>query len=267
MKKLASKVATATIALLAVCTSAPSAQAKVATEAVIFSAGQIESHSFVAADDSLLSRRPGILVAPEFWGLNDYPKTRAKMLARLGYVALAMDLYGDGRVTTDPKQAGAWASALETGDRTELRQRISAALAKLKSDPRVDPSRTAAIGYCFGGTAVLELARSGADLRGVVSFHGHPAPAVPARPGEIKARILVLAGADDPFVPPVQLEAFEQEMRAAGADWEIDVYGGARHSFTNPAADQYHVSGLAYNREADQRSWTAMQDFFKETLR
>jgi dienelactone hydrolase len=260
-------VAAALVAIIASCSIATSARPEIRGEPVTFRASQIESRSFLAYDDGLKSRRPGVLVVPEFWGLNDYARTRAKMLAGLGYVALAADIYGDGQVTTDPKQAGAWASALEAGDRAELRRRIAAALARLKSDPRVDPRRTAAIGYCFGGTTVLELARSGADLRSVVSFHGHLATAAPAQPGAVKTRILVCAGADDPFVPLDQIEAFEHEMEAAAVHWEVNVYSGAKHSFTNPGADQFRVPGLAYNREADLSSWAAMQVFFNETLR
>jgi dienelactone hydrolase len=267
MKNLWTSVARALVAIIALCAVATSARAEIRGEAVTFRASQIESRSFLSYDDGLKSRRPGVLVVPEFWGLNDYARTRAKMLARLGYVALAVDIYGDGKVTTDPKQAGTWATALEASDRAELRQRVAAALARLKSDPRVDPRRTAAIGYCFGGTTVLELARSGADLRSVVSFHGHLATAAPAQPGGVRARILVCAGADDPFVPLDQIEAFEHEMAAAAAHWEVNVYSDAKHSFTNPGAGQFRVPGLAYNRQADVSSWDAMQVFFKETLR
>ena len=189
------------------------------------------------------------------------------MLAQLGYVAMAVDIYGAGKTTADPKQAGEWVEALETGDRAELRTRIAAALARLKSDPRVDPVKTAAIGYCFGGTTVLELARSGAEVNGVVSFHGHFGTGDPARPGQVKARILACHGAEDPFQSPAQIQAFEEEMRKARADWELNVYGGAKHSFTNPDAGKYHVPALAYNKEADHRSWQAMQDFFKEIFK
>ncbi|HLW71438.1 MAG TPA: dienelactone hydrolase family protein [Candidatus Binataceae bacterium] len=266
MKNLAARATVTIVALLAVWSIAAPARGKIVSKTITLNAGQIVSHSFLVYDDSLKSRRPGVLVVPEFWGLNDYAKSRAKMLAQLGYVALAVDMYGDGKVTTDPKQAGAWATALETGDRAELRRRINAALDELKRDPRVDSAKTAAIGYCFGGTTVLELARSGADLQSVVSFHGHPGTGAVAQPGAIRARILLCAGADDPYVPPAQLEAFEQEMRTAGANWEIDIYSGAKHSFTNPGADQYHVPALAYNRDADQRSWAAMRELFDETL-
>ena len=243
------------------------ARAAIKTEAVTYKEGQAEAHSFIVYDDSVSGKRPGVLVVPEWWGLNDYPRMRAKMLAQLGYVAMAVDIYGDGKVTADPKQAGAWADALEAGDRAELRTRIAAALARLKSDPRVDPSKTAAIGYCFGGSTVLELARSGAEVNGVVSFHGHYDTADPAKPGQVKARILACHGADDPFTSPSQIQAFEDEMRKARADWQFNVYGGAKHSFTNPDAGKYHVAALAYNKEADHRSWQAMKDFFREIFK
>lgn len=247
--------------------SGAAARAAIKTETVIYKEGQIQAHSFLAYDDSLSGKRPGVLVVPEWWGLNDYARHRAEMLARLGYVAMAVDIYGDGKTTVDPKQAGAWSGELKAGDRGELRARIAAALAKLKGQPRVDPDRTAAIGYCFGGTTVLELARSGADLSGVVSFHGGLDTSKPAQPGQIKAKVLACHGANDPFEPPAQVQAFEDEMRNAGADWELNVYSGAEHGFTNPDADSFHIKGLAYNAEADRRSWQAMRDFFKEIFK
>jgi dienelactone hydrolase len=239
-------------------------RAEIRTETVIYQAGQVQAHGFLVYDDSVSGKRPGVVVVPEWWGLNDYPKTRAKMLASLGYVALAADIYGDGKNTTDPKQAGTWAGEMRAGDRKELRARIAAALDRLKRDPRVDAARTAAIGYCFGGGAVLELARSGADVTGVVSFHGNLDTAIPASPGEVKARVLVCHGANDPHEPPAQVQAFQDEMRNAKADWQMNIYSGAEHGFTNPANADSHLPGVAYNKEADQRSWRAMQDFFQE---
>jgi dienelactone hydrolase len=246
---------------------AGSARAVIKTETITYKEGQAEAHSFIAYDDSLAGKRPGVLVVPEWWGINDYPRMRAKMLAQMGYVAMAVDIYGDGRTTADPKQAGQWMDALEKGDRAELRTRIAVALAKLKSDPRVDPSKTAAIGYCFGGSTVLELARSGAETNGVVSFHGHYDTGDPAKPGEVKARVLVCHGADDPFTSPAQIQSFEDEMRKAQADWQFNLYGGARHSFTNPSAGEHHIAALAYNEEADHHSWQAMKDFFHEIFK
>jgi dienelactone hydrolase len=261
------KFVTAVLMATLLVASAGTALAAIKTEAVAYKEGQAEAHSFIVYDDALSGKRPGVLVVPEWWGLNDYPKMRAKMLAELGYVAMAVDIYGDGKTTADPKQAGAWADALEAGDRAELRTRIAAALARLKSDPRVDPSKTAAIGYCFGGSTVLELARSGATVNGVVSFHGHYDTNDPAKPGEVKAKVLACHGADDPFQSPAQIQAFQDEMRKARADWQFNLYGGARHSFTNPNAGKYGIPALAYNEEADHRSWQAMKDFFKEIFK
>src|ERR1700737_4292726 len=175
---------------------AGAARAAIKTETVTYKEGQVEAHSFRAYDDSLSGKRPGVLVVPEWWGLNDYPMRRAKMLAQLGYVAMAVDIYGAGKTTADPKQAGKRVDALESGGRAELRPRITAALAGLKSAQRVDPAKTAAIGYCFGGSTVLELARSGAEVNGVVSFHGHFGTGDPARPGQVKGRILACHGAE-----------------------------------------------------------------------
>lgn len=242
-------------------------RAEIATEILTYQEGGVEAHSFLAYSRAVSAPRPGVLVVPEWWGLNDYARMRATMLARLGYVAMAVDIYGGGRNTTDYKQAANWAGRLEAGDRKELRARITDALGELKRNRHVDPSQTAAIGYCFGGATVLELARSGADLAGVVSFHGPLKTQEPAKPGQIKAKILVCQGADDPFVTPAQVQAFEDEMRKAGGDWEVNIYSGAQHSFTNPDADKVHAAGLAYNKEADHRSWQAMEDFFKDIFK
>ena len=261
------KLAGAILAAVFLLAAAGSARAAIETEAVTYNEGQTQAHSFIIFDDALGGKRPGVLVVPEWWGLNDYPVMRAKMLAQLGYVAMAVDIYGDGKTTADPKQAGAWADALEAGGRAELRARIAAALARLKSDPRVDARRTAAIGYCLGGATVLELARSGAEVNGVVSFHGHYDTNAPAQPGAVKARILACHGADDPFQSPAQIQAFENEMREARADWQFNIYSGAKHSFTNPNAARYGISALAYNAEADRRSWQAMKDFFREIFK
>jgi dienelactone hydrolase len=247
------------VVLFAVATRA---HAQVKSEIVTYKQGNVLAHSFLAYPSDLSGRAPGVLVLPEWWGLNDYIRTRARMLARLGYVAMAVDIYGEGKNTANYDRAAAWSGRLEAGDRKELRVRVAAALQELKRNRHVDSSRTAAIGYCFGGATVLELARSGADLLGVVSFHGPLNTQDPAKPGQVKAKILVCQGGDDPYVRPAEVQAFEDEMRKAAADWEINIYSGAQHSFTNPAADKLHSSGLAYNKEADRRSWQAMRDFF-----
>src|SRR4051812_19605720 len=185
------------------------------TETVKYKAGSIEAVGFLAYDDSKPGKHPGIVVVPEWWGLTDYPKNRAKQLAELGYVAFVADMYGNGQTTNDPNQAGQWSGALRAGDRKELRVRIQAALNQLKKNQHVDTSKTAAIGYCFGGTTVLELARSGADVRGVVSFHGGLATESPAQPGKLKAKVLACHGGDDKFESPQEVQAFQDEMRNA----------------------------------------------------
>src|SRR5580692_5130820 len=241
------------------------AQGAIHTETVEYKQGDTTLEGYLAYDDSISGKRPGVLIIHQWMGLTDYEKMRARMLAEMGFVAFCADIYGKGIRPTSVKDAGAQAGKYK-GNRELLRARVSAGLDALKQNELVDTSHVAAIGYCFGGTTVLELARSGADLSGVVSFHGHLATAAPAQPGAVKTRILVCAGADDPFVPLDQIEAFEHEMDAAAVHWEGNVYSGAKRSFTNPGADQFRVPGLAYNREADLSSWDAMQVFFKETL-
>ncbi|MDB5354545.1 MAG: dienelactone hydrolase [Phycisphaerales bacterium] len=251
---------------LAVLLLCGAARAEVKTATVKYKAGDVEAQSFVAWDDAVTGKRPGVVIVPEWWGLTDYPKTRAKQLAQLGYVALAADVYGNGLTTEDPKEAGKLAGALKAGDRKELRIRVVAALQQLKANPNVDPNKTAVIGYCFGGTAALELARSGADVSAAVSFHADLSTSQPAQPGELKAKVLVNHGADDTFEPPEQIAGFQDEMRKAHADWQMNIYANAVHAFTNPGADAHHIPGIAYNKEADQRSWQAMMDLFHEVF-
>ena len=199
----------------------------------------------------------------EWKGLNDYAKRRAEQLAELGYVAFAADIYGDGKIAVDAKEAGTLAGVYKK-DRALLRVRAAAGLATLKAQPQVAPGKVAAIGYCFGGTTVLELARSGAEVAGVVSFHGGLDSPAPQDAKNIRARVLALHGADDPYVPQDQVAAFETEMREGGVDWQLLAYGGAVHGFTNPANGNDNSKGAAYNAKADQRSWLAMQQFFNE---
>lgn len=222
---------------------------------------------YLAYDDATTApaRRPGVLVVPEWWGMNEYVQSRARQLAELGYVAFVADMYGGGKVTTDAKEAGSLAGALK-GNRPELRKRALAALEELRRRPQVDRERVGAIGYCFGGTTVLELARSGADVKGVVSFHGGlDFPEAPTT-GSVTARSLVLHGADDPMVPEEQVAKFMNEMLAAGASVQLVAYPGAVHSFTNPAAGSDKSKGVAYNKDADEKSWAAMKEFLSEML-
>lgn len=243
--------------------AAASSQAALKTETVTYREGDTTCKGYLAYDDAADSKRPGVLVVHEWMGLNDYAKKRANQLAEEGYVAFAADIYGKGTQAKDPKQAGGLAAKYK-GDRALFRRRVTAALETLRKDPRVDDKKLAAIGYCFGGTGVLELARDGADLAGVVSFHGGLDAPADAEKKKIKAKILVLHGADDPHVPPAQVEAFEREMREAGADWQLNAYGGAVHAFTNPANGTDNSKGAAYNASADLRSWAAMELFFGE---
>ena len=234
------------------------------TEDITYHDGALTLRGVVAYDETVAGPRPGILVVHEAWGLGEHAIERAKMLAGLGYVALAADMYGDRRQASDLPQAMELIGDLRTNP-DKLRARAGAAVAALKAQPNVDASRLAGIGFCFGGTTVLELARGGADLKGVVSFHGGLQTAAAAKPGAVTPKVLVCTGADDPMIPPSQVVEFEDEMRQAGADWQVNSYGGTVHSFTNPNAGKgVALEGLAYNRQTDQRSWAAMRAFFDE---
>jgi dienelactone hydrolase len=253
-------------ALTLVCLGLTAVEAGVVPRTVTYRQDGTVMRGFLAYDDGLEGKRPGVLVVHEWWGLNDFARERALKLAGLGYVALAADMYGGGATTRDREEAGKRTGALR-GNPDLLRTRAQAALKILATDPRVDPKRLAAIGFCFGGTTVLELAYSGADLAGVVSFHGGLPRPQPGDLQRLKAKILVLHGADDPQVPSADLIAFEQAMRQAGADWQMVVFGGAVHGFTNPAAGDNKASGVAYDARAARRSWRCMQEFFREIWR
>jgi len=208
-------------------------------------------------------KRPGVLVVPDWMGLGEHYRNTGDKLAALGYVAFVADMYGKGVRPKNAQEASALATKYKS-DRPLMRQRIKAALEELKKNKNVDPNRIAVIGYCFGGTVALELARSGADIRGVVSFHGGLDTPNPEDAKNIKAKVLILHGADDPFVPPKDVAAFEEEMRTAHVDWQMIFYSNAVHAFTTPAAGNDNKKGAAYNALADRRSWRAMQMFFKE---
>jgi len=241
---------------------ATGAEAALVTETVEYRHGGQVFKGYLAYDDANLERRPGILVVPEWWGVNDYVKSRAEQLADMGYLAFVVDMYGDGRVTTNPKQAAEWAGKVR--GTPLMRERVNAGLKVLRGHELSSPMDVAAIGFCFGGSGVLELAYSGADVRGVVSFHGNlPAPK-PEDAARIKARVLVLHGADDPFIKPEEVVDFVQGMRKAKTDSHMVVYGNAVHAFTNPRADEAGIPGVAYNELAAERAWGHMQDFFGE---
>ena len=240
--------------------------AAVQTKIVEYKQGDAVLEGYLAWDDAVEGRRPGVLVVHEWMGLGDYAKGRARKLAEMGYVAFAADIYGKGIRPKTPQEATAESGAYKK-DRLLMRARVHAGLDTLRSNPLCDPQRIAAIGYCFGGTCVLELARSDADIAGVVSFHGGLDTPTPADAKNIKCKVLVLHGGDDPHVPPKDVAAFEDEMRSAGVDWQLVVYGGAVHGFTNPASGNDKSRGAAYDAKADRRSWEAMKVFFAEVLK
>jgi dienelactone hydrolase len=217
-------------------------------------------------DDGKPGKRPGVLVCHEGPGLTEHTKKIAARLAGLGYAAFAMDYHGDGKPLADLADArpriAAWIA-----DPTGIRARATAALDVLKSQKEVDATRLAAIGYCFGGTTSLELGRAGCDLKAIVGFHSGLATAQPQDAANIKGKVLVCIGADDPIIPPEQRVDFEKEMKAAGIDWRLQLYGGAGHSFTNPAADSRGMKGFFYHEATDRRSWNAMIELFNETLK
>jgi dienelactone hydrolase len=236
--------------------------AAIHTETVEYKQGDTTLEGFLAYDDSISGKRPGVLVVHQWFGLTKYEKHRAEQLAALGYVAFCADIYGKDSQPKNVQEAGVQAGKYKS-DRQLLRARVNAALDVLEKNELVDTKRVAAIGYCFGGTTVIELARSGADLNGVVSFHGGLDSPTPADGKNIKCKVLALAGADDPFQKPEDLTAFESEMRDNKVDWQITFYGGAVHAFTQPDPG-FVNAGAKYNEKADKRSWEAMKTFFAE---
>ncbi len=239
---------------------------KIVGEEVTYSADNIQMKGFLAFDASISGKRPGVLVVHEWWGHNDYTRNRANMLAEMGYIALAVDMYGDGKIAAHPEDAGEFASAVfKNFEGAKIR--FDKAFDVLRSNPNADGDNIAAIGYCFGGGIVLNMARQGKDLKGVVSFHGGLGPVSPAKEGTLKGRILVCNGAADKFTSEKEIADFKKEMDAAKANYSFKSYEGAVHGFTNPGADslgQKFKMALAYNAPADQQSWSDMTAFFKE---
>ena len=227
----------------------------------------VNLRGYLAFDETAHGRRPGVLVFHEGPGLGDFAMARARKIAELGYVALAADMFGDRRQARNLREVADLVGGLR-GEPQTLRARGRAALATLVALPQVDASRLGAIGFCFGGSVVLELARDGADLAAVVSFHGVLATKTSAVSGSVRARVLVCTGADDPLAPPDQVRAFEDEMRAAEVrDWQVISYGNTLHGFTNPAADGSMMRTALYSEQADRRSWAAMRSLFEEAFR
>ena len=241
---------------------AEGAALSVTTEEVTYTSGTTTLKGFIAYP-ATAEKRPGVLVVHEWWGLNDYVRSRAKQLAELGYVAFAIDMYGEGKNTDHPEQAKEFMMAA-MASMPDAQKRFEAAQARLASDTRVDAQKLAAIGYCFGGATVLHMARAGDNqLKLVASFHGSLGTPTPMQPSAFAGKIFVAHGAADPFVPPDVVAAFKQEMDRAGAQYELVEYPGAKHGFTNPAATAAGQAGnlpLEYNAEADQASWTRLTE-------
>ena len=238
-------------------------QAQVQSKSVRYTQDDVELTGYLYWDDALKGKRPGILVVHEWWGLNEYAKKRARMLAELGYVAFAADMYGGNQVTRDPKQAGEWMQEV-TADLEGWRERAMLGIGQLQAQSMVDGERLAAIGYCFGGATVLHLAYMNAPVKGVVSFHGSMPAAPEEMKGKIKPEILVLHGQADSFIHPDVVANFRNKLEQAGASWEMNTYGGARHGYTNPDVGSYGIENLQYQESADRRSWARMQQFLDE---
>lgn len=245
-----------------------SAFAEVRHEEVTYSANGTALKGYLAYDDAVKGKRPGVLVVHEWWGHNEYARKRARMLAELGYTALAVDMYGDGKQAAHPDDAGKFAGEVMQ-NMEAAKARFLAALELLKKHKTVDGGRIAAIGYCFGGAIVLHAARWGMDLKGVASFHGSYGTQTPAQAGKVKAAVLVCHGGADQFSTDEQIAAFQKEMADAKVDFKFVSYEGAKHSFTNPDADEaakkFEIP-LGYNKMADEKSWADMKQFFKKVF-
>lgn len=236
-------------------------------ENISYSNGTITMNGYVVYNDSIQGKRPAVLVVHEWWGLNEYSKRRARELAQLGYVAMAVDMFGNGQTASTPEEAGKLAGPFYQNPQL-AKTRLDAAIAKLKTLPQVDTSNIAAIGYCYGGYVVLNAAKLGADLKAVISFHGNLGGVVPDK-NLLKAKVLVLHGEADPIVKPEEVAQFKKQMDSAGIDYTFKSYPNAKHAFTNPAADsienKFHI-GVGYNAEADRKSWEEMKEFLKKVF-
>ncbi len=241
------------------------ARAEIRTQSFDYKQGDTVLEGFIAWDDARTGKMPGVVVFPQWTGPTEHERGAARDLAKLGYVAMVADIYGKGVHPPAPKESGA-EMAKYMNDRPLLRARVKAGLDRLLTDQHVDASKVAAIGYCFGGAAALELGRQGADVEAIVSFHGTLSNPTPADAKNIKAHVLVLHGADDPVVPPPEVDAFKAEMKAANVDLEFVAYSGTVHSFTINQPGYLASPGSHYNAVSAKRSWIAMQDFLKETF-
>lgn len=244
------------------------AQAAVIADEVTYKANGTTLKGFLAYDNAIKGKRPGVLVVHEWWGLNDYARKRAIMLAELGYTALALDMYGNGKQAEHPDDAGKFAAEVSK-NMPVAKARFEAAMKVLRKQKTVDPKEIAAIGYCFGGGVALNMARMGENLKGVASFHGALSTDFPALPGKVKARIISFTGEDDPMIDADKVAAFKQEMEKAGANFRVVTYPGVKHAFTNPAADELGKKfnlPLAYNAAADKDSWQQLTEFLRDVF-
>lgn len=242
------------------------AHAELQKKNIEYKDGDTTLEGYFVYDDAIQGKRPAVLVVHDWMGFGSYGNGRAEQLAQLGYAALAVDIYGKGVRPQNADEASKEAGYYKE-HRDILRRRAQAGLDALKSEDVVDPERLAAIGYCFGGTTVLEMARAGMPLAGVASFHGGLATNMPTDKESIKAKVLVLHGADDPFESQEEIANFKKELNDAGADWQMVYYSGAVHSFTRKDAGNDNSKGAAYNEHADKRSWEAMKSFFTEIFK
>ncbi len=254
--------------MLSLCCLGIEAQAAVKGEEVTYESDGTTLKGYLAYDDAIKGRRPGVLVVHEWWGQNEYARKRARMLAELGYTALAVDMYGDGKVVDNPDDAGKLAAEVSK-DMTMAKARFEAGMQLLRKQETVDANEIAAYGYCFGGGVVLNMARMGEDLKGVASFHGGLGTDHPAQPGKIKARIITFSGDADPMIGSDKVAAFKQEMDAAGANYRVVTYPSAKHAFTNPDADELGKKfkmPIAYDAEADKDSWKQATEFLRQVF-
>lgn len=250
----------------AVPTSDLPSQPKLKTQSIEYKDGDATLEGYLAYDENITGKRPAVLVVHEWKGINDYIKNRTDELAKMGYVAFAPDIYGKGIRPTTNQEAGAQAGKYKS-DRALMRSRVNAGFTVLRNNELADLNKTAAIGYCFGGTTVLELARSGTALNGFVSFHGGLDSPKPEDGKNIKGKVLILHGADDPTISPEDMTNFQNEMKTNAVDWQMVYYGGAVHAFSNPDSGNNKASGSAYNENAAKKSWEDMKEFFSEIFK
>jgi dienelactone hydrolase len=252
--------------IVAMALAAPAARAELKTQEIEYKAGDTVLQGYLAYDDAAKGKRPGVLVVHEWWGHNQHARASAERLAKAGYVGFALDMFGKGKVAEHPKDAMAFMEEA-TKDPAVVVARFNAALELLKTQPQVDPEKVGAVGYCFGGGVILNMARAGADLDAVASFHGSLAPhSTPAEKGKMKPRVFVATGGADPMVPKAQVDAFAKEMKAAGVKTTIKTYPKAKHGFTNPDADKHGLPALGYDAAADKKSWTEAMKVFRQVF-